>query len=142
MGFGICFSLGYLITFTSFSFFIDLIEGNPIPFVMIYTIGNILSLLSSMFLCGPKRQFKNMFDEKRRITSIVYLSCLTTTIIIIFVPFGPYGSVKLIILVVLLLIQFCASIWYTLSYIPYGRRAFTRFAKGLVGMEGEAQSSS
>ncbi len=35
-GFGVCFLLGYLITFGSFSLFIRLVLGNPIPFVVVY----------------------------------------------------------------------------------------------------------
>lgn len=57
-GFFSCFALGYLVTFGSFSLFIELVEGNPGPFVLSYTLGNIFSMLSSTFLCGPKRQFK------------------------------------------------------------------------------------
>ena len=157
MGFGICFGTGYLITFLSFSFFIQLVEGDPLPFVCVYTLGNILSLMSSMFLCGPKRQFKyvpiflaamavwilpltfrvdrNMFDEKRRYTSIVYLSCLSTTLIIVFLPID--GTIKLVLLLLLLVAQFSASLWYTLSYIPYGRRTFMRVLKGVFGIEDE-----
>jgi hypothetical protein len=37
IGFGACFVLGYLITFLSFNYFIDLIEGNPVPFVILYS---------------------------------------------------------------------------------------------------------
>ena len=44
IGFCTCFLVGYLITFSSFNYFVDLIEGRPIPFVMIYTV-SILSLL-------------------------------------------------------------------------------------------------
>jgi hypothetical protein len=47
-----------LIAFFSFRFFIQLVEGNPIPFALNYTFGHILQQLASMFLCGPKRQFK------------------------------------------------------------------------------------
>mmetsp|Transcript_21916 Transcript_21916/g.39766 ORF Transcript_21916/g.39766 Transcript_21916/m.39766 type:complete len:196 (+) Transcript_21916:70-657(+) len=138
LGFAICFGSGYLITFLSFSFFIQLMEGDPLPFVIVYTSGNILSLLSSMFLCGPKRQFKNMFDEKRRETSIVYLSCLLVTVIVVFIPIPvAYSAVKLLLLVLLLIAQFCASLWYTLSYIPYGRRTFLRMIKGAFGIEDE-----
>mmetsp|Transcript_19383 Transcript_19383/g.23092 ORF Transcript_19383/g.23092 Transcript_19383/m.23092 type:complete len:186 (+) Transcript_19383:108-665(+) len=120
-GFGTCFVVGYLITFLSFSFFVRLLEGNPLPFVFLYSAGNIISLLSSMFLCGPSRQFKNMFDEKRKVTTIVYLSALFTSIVICFINFakGP----KLTLLVLLLIVQFFASIWYSLSYIPFARRA-------------------
>lgn len=77
IGFAVSFSIGYMIAFFSFRFFIHLVEGNPIPFALNYTFGHILQLLASTFLCGPKRQFKNMFDDKRRVTSIVYLSCCT-----------------------------------------------------------------
>jgi hypothetical protein len=47
-----------LITFTSFRFFIQMIEGNPVPYATVYSVGNLLSLLSTTFLCGPKRQLK------------------------------------------------------------------------------------
>lgn len=137
-GFFVCFGTGYLITFLSFSFFIQLMEGDPVPFVVVYTSGNILSLLSSMFLCGPKRQFKNMFDAKRRYTSIVYLSCLFVTVVVVFIPIPEnYGAIKLLLLVLLLLAQFSASLWYTLSYIPYGRRTFMKMLKGAFGIEDE-----
>mmetsp|Transcript_41560 Transcript_41560/g.97263 ORF Transcript_41560/g.97263 Transcript_41560/m.97263 type:complete len:177 (-) Transcript_41560:727-1257(-) len=58
MGFGACFIVGYVITFSSFSRFVHLLEGNPVPFVSIYSLGNILSLLSMGFLCGPSRQLR------------------------------------------------------------------------------------
>jgi len=36
IGFGTCFVLGYFITFASFRFFRELIDGNPVPFVILY----------------------------------------------------------------------------------------------------------
>jgi hypothetical protein len=41
-----------------------------------------------MFLCGPKRQFKNMFDKKRKGVTIVYLSTLFLSIVICFIKFN------------------------------------------------------
>ncbi len=131
IGFGACFLIGYLITFSSFNYFEDLIAGNPVPFVIIYTLGNIMSLLSSMFLCGPKRQVQRMFDDKRKITTIVYLSTLAASIIICLIPFD--ATAKLIILVILLMTQFFSSIWYTLSYIPMARRAVLKCFKKEFG---------
>ena len=130
MGFGICFTCGYLMTFASFRLFIKLVEGNPAPFVFLYTSGNIMSLLSSMFLSGPKRQFKSMFDEKRRATSITYLVSLGTSIIVCFIPI-PTGP-KIGLLVLLLLVQMMASLWYTLSYIPYGRATAKKMILSVV----------
>jgi hypothetical protein len=74
-----------------------------------------------------------MFDEKRRLTSIVYLSCLGSTMVIVFLPLP--GAIKLITLLLLTLTQFCASVWYTLSYVPYGRRTMLRFIKSRLGLE-------
>ncbi len=127
-GFGVCFGVGYLITLLSFSFFDELRDnGNPVPFVVIYTLGNVVSLLSSMFLCGFKTQFRRMFDDTRKITTIVYLSTLVASIIICFIPFN--ADVKLLILVLLLIAQFLSSTWYTLSYIPFARRAVKKCFK-------------
>lgn len=58
IGFAVSFSMGYLIAFFSFRFFIELVEGRPLPFALNYTFGHILQLCASTFLCGPKRQFK------------------------------------------------------------------------------------
>ena len=133
-GFAICFGIGYLITIMSFNFF-DMLrdDGNAVPFVVIYTLGNVISLLASMFLCGFQTQFKRMFDDTRRITTIVYLSTLLASIIICFIPFN--ADWKLLILVLLLIAQFLSSTWYTLSYIPFGRRAVKKCFKKEFGDE-------
>ncbi|CAB9522932.1 SFT2 domain containing [Seminavis robusta] len=133
IGFGVSFGIGYLITCMSFKFFIELVEGHPVPFALNYSFGNLLSLLSMTFLCGPKRQFKNMFDEKRKFTSITYLSCLVATVGCIFIPMP--GFAKLLLLVCLILAQFCACMWYSLSYIPFGRRWALRCLKRQLGLD-------
>ena len=122
-----------LITCFSFKFFIELVEGYPVPFALNYSFGNLLSLLSMTFLCGPKRQFKNMFDDKRKFTSITYLSCLAATVICIFIPM--LGFLKLLVLVLLVLAQFCACMWYSLSYIPFGRCWALRCLKRQLGID-------
>ncbi|KAL7482699.1 hypothetical protein ACHAWX_000169, partial [Stephanocyclus meneghinianus] len=127
MGFATCFTLGYLMSFMSFRLIVKLVEGNPAPFVFLYSSGNVLSLMSSMFLSGPQRQFKYMFDDKRKLTSIVYLTSLGTSITVCFIPM-PTGA-KIGVLVLLLLLQMSASLWYTLSYIPYGRATATRMLR-------------
>ncbi|EEC51277.1 predicted protein [Phaeodactylum tricornutum CCAP 1055/1] len=133
IGFAVCFGMGYVMSFFSFRFFIKLIEGHPLPFAFNYTAGQIMQLLASVFLCGPKRQFKSMFDEKRRETSITYLSCLGATMVVIFVPMPALP--KLILLLLLTVTQFCASLWYTLSYIPYGRKTALRMIKNALGID-------
>lgn len=58
IGFAVSFSMGYMIAFFSFRFFVELVEGYPLPFAINYTVGHVLQLLASTFLCGPRRQFK------------------------------------------------------------------------------------
>ena len=116
----------------SFKFFVELVEGYPIPFALNYSFGNVLSLASSWFLCGPKAQFKNMMDDRRRLTSITYLSCLATTLAVVFIPIK--SSIKLCILLILLLTQFAASFWYSLSYVPYGRKTVLKILKRTFGL--------
>ena len=65
-----------------------------------------------------------MFDQTRYVTSVVYLSCLVFTLILIFIPM--VGGLKLLLLLIFTLSQFVASCWYSLSYIPYGRRTALR----------------
>ena len=121
-----------LITFMSFKFFVQLIEGYPVPFAMNYTCGNILALGSSWFLCGPSRQFKNMFDERRRITAILYLSCLGSTLVVVFLPLP--SALKLFLLILLLLTQCGSSFWYSLSYVPFGRKTVLKVFKRMFGL--------
>lgn len=97
-GFAICFGCGYLMTFMSFRLFVKLVEGNPAPFVFLYSSGNLLSLMSSMFLVGPSKQFKSMFDEKRQTTSIIYLVTLTCSIAVCFVPMPTGPKIGLLVL--------------------------------------------
>lgn len=80
-----------------------------------------------------------MFDDRRRMTSTVYLSCLGLTIFIIFLPM-PSG-LKLLLLLVCMGTQFCASVWYSLSYIPYGRATALRLIKHWLGIEGTSSTS-
>jgi hypothetical protein len=128
-----------MITFMSFKFFVHLIEGNPVPFAINYTVGNTLAICASGFLCGPKRQFKNMFDDKRKMVSTVYLSCLAATLVVTFLPLQ--WALKLAILIALLITQCGANIWYSLSYIPYGRRTALRLGKKFLGLSNNSNSS-
>lgn len=116
----------------SFKFFVHLIEGNPVPFAVNYTVGNILATSASGFLCGPKRQFRNMFDDKRKMVTTVYLSCLATTLVVTFLPL--LWALKLALLIALLITQCGANIWYSLSYVPYGRKTALRFVKKFLGI--------
>ena len=139
VGFAICFTIGYLITFSSFKHFVQLIEGNPVPFAVTYTIGNILALLASVFLCGPERQLKLMMDDKRKHSALLYVSCIALTLVILFIPMERL--IKLLIIFLVVLVQLAAGVWYNLSYIPFGRRAFCRCFKSVAGIEDDGNNA-
>ena len=100
-----------------------LIEGNPVPFAVLYSIGNIISLCASCFFSGPCSQVKSMFASTRVIATMIYMTALILTL---FFAFYNGISHRAVIIILLVIIQFLAFIWYTLSYIPYGREIISR----------------
>lgn len=68
-------------------------------------------------------------------TSIVYLGCLCLTLIVVFLPMGPLDDFKWIFLIAFMLTQCAASVWYSLSYIPYGRRTAANCLKRQLGLD-------
>jgi len=118
-----CMVLGYILSFGSFFRFKDLMLGDPSPFVVYSTVGNIISLSGSFFLSGPHSQFQKMFHDNRKHATYIYLGSLTTTLAVALIPFGDGGrKFKALILVLLLICQYIAVTWYCLSYIPFARQ--------------------
>ena len=112
----ICAALGFLISMGSFSKFAQLIGGNAIPFVAQYTFGSILSISSTCFLYGPISQAKTMMASTRIASTIVYFSLMIITILSAFVLKPP-----IIVMLLLIIAQYLAFTWYTLSLFPWGR---------------------
>ena len=135
-GFALFFATGYFVTFGSFKHFIGLMEGNPVPFVLTYSLGNLCSLLASLFLVGPHRQLANMFDETRKVTTIVFLASLVLVLVLCFV--NMENILKLTLLVTLVLVQFFASLWYSLSYIPFARNTVVKIGREKFGYADES----
>ena len=100
-GFALFFATGYFVTFGSFKDFIGLMEGNPVPFVLTYSLGNLCSLLASLFLVEPHRQLANMFDETRKVTTIVFLASLFLVLVLVLCFVNMENIFKLTLLVTL-----------------------------------------
>ena len=67
----------------SFGSFLSLATGSPYKFAIIYSMGNVIALTGYVlllcrtgFLTGFAQQFKNMVDEERRLTTLVFASSL------------------------------------------------------------------
>lgn len=127
IGFGACMLMGALITLSSFGSFSELILGQPLRFAVLYSMGNLTSLCSTLFLVGPKRQYRNMTNPARRISAAIYITCLFGTLLTACI--SPELSWLIIALVA---IQWGALLWYTLSYIPFGRRMARSLASRLL----------
>eukprot|EP00808_Paulinella_micropora_P002812 g75786.t1 len=122
-GFAACFFLGWVLSFLSW-FAIPDLASRPEKFAVLYTSGNLVALCSTLFLWGPCAQLRKMMDPVRRVASLVMLLALVGC----YLAAVFYPEAWLIIL--LMLLEFCAMFWYSLSYIPYGRNLFLRCCKG------------
>lgn len=105
-----CFFLSIVASFCS-SFL--LIQGKLTGYTVLVSIGSVISIIGSLFLSGPVKQLRNMFQEKRIIATCVYIS----SIIMSFIAALALKSVLLAIICII--IQYLAMTWYSLSYIPY-----------------------
>ncbi|GLT48979.1 hypothetical protein SLA2020_225660 [Shorea laevis] len=123
-GFAICLVSGVTCTLLSV-----LVFFNPIKFGITFTLGNLLSLGSTAFLIGPKRQFTMMLDPVRIYATSIYIASM---IIALFCAF--YVHNKLLTLLAIIL-EFGALIWYSLSYIPFARSLVSKIMSACFDTE-------
>ena len=79
VGFCLLFALGVVVELGSFMRLVELIGGNPKPFAICYTLGNVISICSSFFLAGPYKQFKSMLAPTRAIATLTYVAAIGAT---------------------------------------------------------------
>ncbi|XP_065198815.1 vesicle transport protein SFT2B-like [Sycon ciliatum] len=111
-GFAICFVIGIALSIIGV---VMVFLQKYTAFALIYSCGSLIALTSSMFLMGPCKQLKRMFEEKRFIATIVVLLAIVLTICA-----AVWWKIPVLALV-FCLVQFLAMAWYCLSYIPYAR---------------------
>ena len=123
MGFLGCYVIGISLSISSMMSYPALLTGHPGPFAWKYSAGNVLGLVSTSFLVGPRTQLKNMMAPVRLGATVVYLSSILVTLVSAIV-------LRLTLPTLLaMLIQFCALLWYCASYIPFGRQCL----RGCIG---------
>ncbi|KAM3857045.1 SFT2 domain containing 2b [Diretmus argenteus] len=86
-------------------------------FAVLYSLGNICSLSSTMFLMGPVKQLKRMCAKERALATAIMMICLVLTLCAAF--WWKINGLALLFCV----LQFLAFAWYGLSYIPFARDA-------------------
>ena len=112
--------MGSLVLFGGFS------DTNIRTFITLYVIGNVLSLLATGFLCGPQAQCVKMWDPTRRFSTGFYLAMLCVVFAV------AIAKQNIFLILSLLFIQYCAGIWYTASYIPFGRKMILGCLKSTI----------
>lgn len=95
-------------------------------FAILYSLGSIVSIVSSMFLRGPMAQLKAMADPTRAIATVAMLFFICLTLIAGLV----WKNAGLCLL--FFICQYLASLWYMLSYIPFARDAVKKCCGALV----------
>ncbi|TYZ64906.1 hypothetical protein PybrP1_001129 [[Pythium] brassicae (nom. inval.)] len=104
-----------------------LTPGNLASFAVLYSLGSLCVLGATMFLVGPKRQLRHMLRRYRWAITVVYLFLIALTLVVALNE--QLGKPERVLLTfVLVVLQFLAVAWYSLSYVPFARKAM---AKGL-----------
>jgi hypothetical protein len=122
IGFVCCFALAIILGIISW---ISLFNGDIPVFAIIFTCSSLTSVASSLFLTGPMKQLKKMFEESRWIATLVFLVSMVMTLISAFVIKIPA------LCVVFCIIQYLAMLWYTISFIPFARTAVKNIAASI-----------
>ncbi|XP_061860701.1 vesicle transport protein SFT2B isoform X2 [Colius striatus] len=103
-GFIACFAIGCLCSLLG-SCLLWIPKKGLMLFAVFYTLGNIASIGSTLFLMGPVKQLKRMFEPTRLIATTVML-------------WHKQGLALLFCI-----LQFFALAWYSISFIPFARDA-------------------
>ena len=111
-GFAFCFGIGLIL---SIGGTVNLYLMNYEAFSILYSLGTLVSICSSMFLRGPLNQLKSMMEETRIIATGLMLFFTFLTLMAGLAWKNP-GLCMLFFIC-----QYCASLWYMLSYIPFAR---------------------
>jgi hypothetical protein len=123
IGFGVSLGFGFICAILSW---IAIFNKNYVQFGIFMTLSNLSAIGGSMFLAGPVKQVKKMFEETRWIATSIYLVMMIMTIVsAVWIKSPP-------LVIVCCILQYLAMIWYGLSYIPYARTVVKNCAKGMV----------
>ena len=112
-------STGYILQLGGIAKYLAaVVNFTPRKFVIMYSLGNLLSMSASMFLFTPKTMWKNMMNPTRKTVTIVFFSSLTVSVLTCLLVDTKMGKIVTLISAA---VQMGSYWWYTLSYIPFAR---------------------
>ncbi|CEG47986.1 membrane protein involved in er to golgi [Plasmopara halstedii] len=91
-------------------------------YALFYSLSNIATFCSLIFIMGQDRLTKRMLSRKRSLSGRAWLASLALTLIV--AMFWPRHWFSVL---VLLLLQFVSMVWYSVSYIPFGRKFLHKY---------------
>jgi len=127
IGFGVFMTIGVILSIIA-AFMVFDIADHPAKFAVPYTLGTICSLLSTIFLWGPVKQLKAMFDKTRIFTTIFLIASIIATLVVAFASGNPAG------VIICVIVQCIAFIWYGISFIPGARTVIIKCCKSTVAL--------
>lgn len=123
-----CFLAGQLLQFLAVGASAGVLIGHPGRFARCYSMGNMFMISGSFFLSGPARQWRKIREKDRLPTFCAFIGTGVLTVATVHASF--WGRALLIMLLVA--VQWCAQVWYILSYIPYGHTFGRRIVKKVL----------
>jgi len=117
-GFVGCLAVGFLLSILGS---IVLFLGQITIFATLYGFGTVISLAGTGFLIGFFSQLKLMFKPVRVVATIVFL----VSIVLVFI--GAFVLGNEVLCLILVIVEYLAYTWYSLSYIPWARSAVKKF---------------
>ncbi|KMZ69082.1 putative Vesicle transport protein SFT2B [Zostera marina] len=116
--------MGFLLLFLSL-----FVVFQPIKFTILFTFGNILAVGSTIFIIGPSRQARMMFDSIRVYATIIYIGSVLLALL------SALLIQSTLLTLIAMIAEICALIWYSLSYIPFARRMASELIISLCDTE-------
>jgi len=111
LGYLICTIFGFFCSYMS-THFIGNLNANPYSFAILYSIGNIISLIGSLILYGnPLTDFYIMFTRKHILPTLLYFISMGLTF---YCAFTKYRTLVYLFIT----LQFISNIWSSYSYFP------------------------
>mmetsp|Transcript_12184 Transcript_12184/g.28418 ORF Transcript_12184/g.28418 Transcript_12184/m.28418 type:complete len:266 (+) Transcript_12184:140-937(+) len=130
LGCACCFALGQLLQFFSLSSFASILMGRPGKFAFNFTMGNFFMLAASFFFSNPRAQCRKLKYKNRGQIFLTYVSAMVLTLFV--VCGSPNFLGRGLLILVLVVLQWCALVWYVLSFVPYGHTVARKVLKGLA----------
>ena len=96
--------------------FFPVLSLKPKKFSLIWTIGSVLFLIAFAILNGPTRFFKHAASVERLPFTLSFVGSIVTTLL-----FSLVWKNNLLVIIACVVQAIC-SVYYTVSYFPYGRQ--------------------